>query len=582
MATSAVQPERDTPKAVATPGAAPGRGGLAAVRAAVRDAMRWDDASKALLIEALAVPPILLGALRVWYLMEHPEVEPYLNRDALRVLLWVCAIYPLRLPIVVPLGLALRRSPRWGRVFAHFISQIWWLSLALATYMHGPATTPLWVLYPVLGLLSLLLFDARVAFTGFVSSLVFLFATAIAERAGLLPYGPIFSRLPIVDGRVENTWFWSSMIWPTLVSTLVFSIVALLVRRSREQAVQIERSAEILKRMFGRYLSTELMHTLLDNPEAFEGGGERCKVTILMSDLRGFTALAERMPPEQVLATVNEYFRAMIDVCLAHGGSINEILGDALFVIFGAPLPMEDHAAAAVACAIDMQNAMRQVNERNRHAGHPELQMGIGLNTTVVVVGNIGSERRAKFGVLGSGVNATGRIESYSTGGQVLASQSVVDEVREGLRIDARHEVLPKGASSPIVIHEVGGIGGRYNVALTAADQAFRPPPCELQVEWTAVAGKHLAGGTHRSAVLGLSATGLELADGYVLAAFDDVRLKLAQGSTQVRSTDLYGKVVAVGTEGPQSARIRFTAVPPEILTYIEGLLTPAPPAGRR
>jgi class 3 adenylate cyclase len=579
MATSAVQPDRGTRKGT-MPGDAPRRGGLARVRAAVSDALRWDDASKALLIETLAAGPLLVYGLRCWYLIAHPEVEPYLNRDALRVLLWICAIYPLRLPIVVPLGLALRRSPRWGRVFAHVVSQIWWLSLGLTTYMHGPATTPIWVLYPALGLLSLLLFDARIAFTGFVSSLAFLFATAIAERAGWLPYGPMFSRWPVTDGRVEDTWFWASMIWPTAVLALVFSVVALLVRRSREQAVQIERSAEILTRMFGRYLSPELMHTLLENPDAFEGGGERRKVTILMSDLRGFTPLAERMPPERVLGAVNEYFRAMIDVCLAHGGSINEILGDALFVIFGAPLPMEDHAAAAVACAIEMQNAMGQVNERNRRAGHPELQMGIGLNTTVVVVGNIGSERRAKFGVLGSGVNATGRIESYSTGGQVLASQSVVDEVGEGLRIDARHEVLPKGAPGRIVIYEVAGIAGRYNVALTTADQPLRPPPCELQVEWTPLAGKHITAGAQRCPVLGLSGTGLELADGRALAPFDDVRLKLTQGSTQVRGTELYGKVVAVGADGQRSARIRFTAVPPEILTYIEGLMTLALPAG--
>lgn len=183
MATSAVQPDRGTRKG-AMPGDAPRRGGLAALRAAVSDALRWDDASKALLIEALLAPPMLVATLRAWYLMKHPEVEPYLNRDALRVLLWVSAIYLLRLPIVVPLGLVLRRSPRWGRVFAHFVSQIWWLSLGLATYMHGPSTTPLWVLYPTLGLLSLLLFDARVAFSGFVTSLVFLFATAIAgDRA---------------------------------------------------------------------------------------------------------------------------------------------------------------------------------------------------------------------------------------------------------------------------------------------------------------------------------------------------------------------------------------------------------------
>ncbi len=192
----------------------------------------------------------------------------------------------------------------------------------------------------------------------------------------------------------------------------------------------------------------------------------------------------------------------------------------------------------------------------------------------MVVVGNIGSERRAKFGVIGSGVNATGRIESYSTGGQVLVSQSVVDEVRDGLRIDARREVLPKGASSPIVIYEVGGIAGQYNVALTSADQALRRPPCELHVEWTMLAGKHVTVGAHRSPVLALSGTGLELADGDSLAPFDDVCLKLVQGSPQIRDSELYGKVVAVGTESQRSAHIRFTAVPPEILTYIEGVMT--------
>jgi len=556
------------------PGDAPGPGRLARIRAAVSDALRWDDASKALLIELLVDVPLILATLRLWYLLEHPGAEPYLDRGTMRLLFWICASYPLRLPIVIPLGLALRRSPRWGRAFAHLLSLSWWLTLGLVTYLYGPSTTPLWVLYPTLGLFSLLLFDARVAFSGFLASLAFLFVTALAVRAGLLPYAPAFSRWPVAEGRVESTWFWSEMIWPTAVSIVVFSMFAAIVRRFREQAGQIERSAEILRRMFGRYLSTELMQTLLENPDAFEGGGERRKVTILMSDLRGFTVLAERIPPEQVLDTVNEYFRAMIDVCLAHGGSVNEILGDALFVIFGAPLPMEDHAAAAVACAIEMQNAMRQVNDRNRRASHPELEMGIGLNTAVVVVGNIGSERRAKFGVIGSGVNTTGRIESYSTGGQVLASQSVVDEVGDALRIDARREVLPKGASSPIVIHEIGGIGGRYNVALTSADQALRRPPCELQVEWTMLAGKHVTIGVHRSPVLGLSGTGIELAGGDSLAPFDDVRLKLAQGSTQIRGMELYGKVVAVSTERQQNAHIRFTAVPPEILTYIEGLLT--------
>jgi class 3 adenylate cyclase len=183
--------------------------------------------------------------------------------------------------------------------------------------------------------------------------------------------------------------------------------------------------AVFLKDMFGRYLSEEVTNTLLENPDLVNLGGEKRSVTIMMSDLRGFTSLAERLEPEQVVQILNTYFEIMVEVLLKYNATINEIIGDALLVIFGAPQKMPDRAERAIACAIEMQNAMVKVNEENRLQGLPEIEMGIGLNEDEVIVGNIGSSKRSKYGVVGSGVNMTSRIESYSVGGQILISDSV-------------------------------------------------------------------------------------------------------------------------------------------------------------
>jgi adenylate cyclase len=156
----------------------------------------------------------------------------------------------------------------------------------------------------------------------------------------------------------------------------------------------------------------------------------------------------------------------MVELVLKYNGTINEIIGDALLVIFGAPQEMSDRARRAIACAIEMQNAMAEVNEQNRARGLPELEMGIGLNETEVIVGNIGSSKRSKYAVVGSGVNMTSRIESYTVGGQILISESVRQEAGEVLRIDAQRDVLPKGAETPLRIYEVGGIAGHFNLAL--------------------------------------------------------------------------------------------------------------------
>jgi adenylate cyclase len=144
-----------------------------------------------------------------------------------------------------------------------------------------------------------------------------------------------------------------------------------------------------------------------------------------------------------------------------------------LLVIFGAPQELPDRAQRAVACAIEMQNAMAQVNAQNRLQRLPQLEMGIGLNETEVIVGNIGSSKKSKYAAVGSGVNMTSRIESYAIGGQILISESVRQAAGEALRIDARRDVHPKGGEAPLRIYEVGGIAGPYNLALSGSSAAL-------------------------------------------------------------------------------------------------------------
>lgn len=353
-----------------------------------------------------------------------------------------------------------------------------------------------------------------------------------------------------------------------------------------EEKTKSEEMASLLRRMFGRYVSPEVVEAMLENPAALELGGQKRSVTIMMADLRGFTALSERLAPEQVMHLLNGYFDIMVEIIDRYQGMVNEIVGDALLVLFGAPQPLPDRARRAVACAIEMQNAMGEVNARNRAAGLPELEMGIGLNDTEVVVGNVGSAKRSKYAAVGSGVNLASRIESYTVGGQILVSDSVRREAGDVLRIDDQREVLPKGAAAPLRVYAVGGIAGEFNLALHEADTALTRLARRLPVRFEPVEGKSAGSALLEGEIVRLGATSVELETGAPLAPMSDLRFNLREVSEALAARDFYGKVVqTAGTGAP--ARVRITALPPEVAAYLEALRAHASapdgrPAGSR
>lgn len=221
---------------------------------------------------------------------------------------------------------------------------------------------------------------------------------------------------------------------------------------------ELKEKNEFVRRVLGRYVTDEVAEHVLSAPEELHLGGERREVTILMSDLRGFTVMSDRLTPEKVVMVLNHYLHHMVEIALKWGGTIDEIIGDALLIIFGAPLPLEDHAVRAASCAIDMQLRMAEVNASLKAEGLPSIACGIGLNTGEVVVGNIGSEKRMKYSVVGSPVNLTARIESLTIGGQILASEATTSALGQRGRVDGKLRVNMKGFDKPVTIYEIGGI----------------------------------------------------------------------------------------------------------------------------
>lgn len=333
------------------------------------------------------------------------------------------------------------------------------------------------------------------------------------------------------------------------------------------------RNASEIRQIFGRYLTDEVVANLLEKPGSLRLGGERRQVTTLMSDLRGFSAISEQMAPEQVVPMLNDYLEVMTEVIDRYNGTINEFIGDAIMVMFGVPILGKDDAQRAVACAIAMQLAMEQVNERNRQKGLPLLNMGIGINTGSVLVGNIGSMKRAKYTIVGSPVNLTSRIESLTIGGQVLISKDTLEEAGSILQINGETQFQPKGIPKPITIYQVKGIGGKFNLLLPDMSESLTLLVQEIPLLYAVLQGKQASNQSLQGSLTKLGVDKAELRSQEPLQVFTDLKLNLLIDGEKARELgDLYAKVTETINE--HTCRVHFTSVPPEIGAILEQLRT--------
>ncbi|MBI3891991.1 MAG: adenylate/guanylate cyclase domain-containing protein [Candidatus Wallbacteria bacterium] len=328
--------------------------------------------------------------------------------------------------------------------------------------------------------------------------------------------------------------------------------------RIRELVAQLEARNEFIRQVFGRYLSDEVVASLLETPEGLALGGESREVTVMMADLRGFSPLAENLPPAEVIKLLNHYLGTMAETVAKHGGTVDEFIGDAILAVFGAPIRRDGHARLAVACAVEMQLCMPEVNRFNATMGLPQVEMGIGLNTGEVIVGNIGSERRSKFGVVGRHVNLASRIEAYTIGGQILISEATATAAGEGLRIDSELEVFPKGSTRPMRLYDLGGIGAEYGLALPKRRTDLRELAQPVRILFSVLDGKNIPAPDFEATITHLSSKEARIScarpvDPMAVVKFDFPTAK--SGAVHV-----YGKVLSAGDSG-REVLLHFTSV---------------------
>lgn len=226
------------------------------------------------------------------------------------------------------------------------------------------------------------------------------------------------------------------------------------------QMVDGLKERDKLRTTFGKYMTEAVMEHLLAGRVAL--GGETLTVTILFTDIRGFTSISERMDAQELVALLNEYFTEMVGIVMQHDGVVDKYIGDAIMAVFGAPVSRPDDAQNAVKAAVDMRKALRRLNERLAERGIAPLETGIGIHTGEVVAGNIGSERRMEYTVIGDAVNLASRLESWT---KELQAAIVISDVTYRLTKDVVEtrplkEVVVKNREEPVMTYEVLDVKG--------------------------------------------------------------------------------------------------------------------------
>lgn len=253
-----------------------------------------------------------------------------------------------------------------------------------------------------------------------------------------------------------TTWWFEAGLWSPLLEPLMAVGLAFVGQLAWQYAVEGREKRQV-KRLFSRYVPKDVYEQLIQDPSRAALGGTRRTMTVLFSDVRGFTSMSEKATPEEVVQQLNEYFTRMVAVLFAHRGTLDKFVGDMVMGLFSAPLDDPDHADHAVQAALKMVHELAELNRGWRAAGRAELEIGIGISTGDMVAGNIGSDTIMSYTVIGDTVNLGARLESLNKdyGTHIIISEATRAALKRPYSLRPLGDVTVKGKSRPVAIYEV-------------------------------------------------------------------------------------------------------------------------------
>lgn len=294
----------------------------------------------------------------------------------------------------------------------------------------------------------------------------------------------------------------------------------------------------------------------------------------MVSDIRGFTSLSARLSPHETIDILNRYLERMVEIISKYRGTVNEIEGDGILVFFGAPLDEGDNEERAVACAIEMQREMVEFNQDQRQRGLSELGIGIGINKGEVVVGNIGSEKRAKYSAIGSAINTAYRIESYTVGGQILIGPSVYESIGSCLEIKGTISARFKGLPEPMTLYDVAGIKYRCKLSLPQKkDEVYTQLDPPITIRCFPIVGKSISDNAINGRMIRLGQSSAEIILEENLSKHTNVLIRI-DNNAERRLSEIYAKILP--HEKPESSGVKkrigieFTWVPEDANSFLD------------
>lgn len=293
---------------------------------------------------------------------------------------------------------------------------------------------------------------------------------------------------------------------------------------------------------------------------------ENRRVTILLSDLRGFTATSERYSALSMVEALNRYLEKMSEIILRNGGTIDKFMGDAIMALFGAPDEMENDVESALRCAVEMQSAMAEINAVNASLGMAPLYMGIGINTGKVVLGHLGSRYHSEYTVIGDEVNLASRVEAHSMRGQILMSEKIYQQARDYIEIGNTNEVFVKGKKSAVRMYELLAIHKAPAARVPPGDIRSGPRvEVDMPLTFQALDGKTVLPHKIKGRIVDISYGGMYIHSATALPQFSDIKMALALSLLVQEQADIYGKILRVtqASDGFEY-RIEFTSIEPE------------------
>ncbi len=253
---------------------------------------------------------------------------------------------------------------------------------------------------------------------------------------------------------VDNLTATNSFVDEDLQFLIAFGGLAAIAIKNSRFAEQIQRQA-MVRQNFERYFAPNVAAEIAQQQGAVKLGGDKRPVTILFSDIRGFTTMSEHMSPEAIAGLLSDYFTEMVDIIFAHGGTLDKFIGDAIMALWGAPIPHEDDPDRAMQAAIAMQRAIAVLNKNWEDQGRPGISVGIGINYGETFAGNIGSHLRLEYTVIGDAVNVASRLCSNAHGGEILISDPLYQVLKTKPTVNARAPLVVKNRAQAVSVWSV-------------------------------------------------------------------------------------------------------------------------------